>query len=214
MNRKLEDITDKEIETYMTISDFKPGRIFFVVLLVATSLSFLVGANIFLTILIVCGARFLLLPIYMNIVGNMAKKSNPAQYREFLNWKKNEYYEKFYKDKNITMEQHETAQLVSNVPFIKRAFNGDLGLAISFWVFGVFAFLAVAGVRETMETTDGLSIYDLLFVGYATFAFVVVGRAAQKYKGFKLWKILAFIYAFILLGIQLPGFILMDVLGL
>ena len=212
MSRKLEDITDKEIEAYMTISDFKAGRTFFILLLVSVSLGYIVGGIMTLlwTIIVVCGARFLLLPIYLNVVGKMAKKSNPTQYREFLDWKKNEYYQKFYNKENNSMQTTQTDQ-----SFISRTFKGELGLPISFWVFGVLTFLVVAGVREvSYDTESTVTIFDVLFATYAFVAFIIVGRAAQKYQGPKVWKILALIYAFVLLAIQLPAFVLVDLLGL
>jgi hypothetical protein len=212
MHKKLEDISDEEIEFYMTISDFSAGKTFFILLLVSGSLSYIIGDIMALlwTILVVCGARFLLLPIYLNVVGKMAKKSNPAQYREFLDWKKKEYYQKFYSKENNSMQTTQQQQ-----SFISRTFKGDLGLPISFWVFGVLAFFAVAGIREvSYDTESTVTIFDALFATYAFIAFIIVGRAAQKYQGAKVWKILALIYAFVLLAIQLPAFVLIDLLGL
>jgi cation transport ATPase len=89
-----------------------------------------------------------------------------------------------------------------------KIITGEWGLAKTFWVFGVGMFILFALFWQANQTYSGeITLAYLLYAIYSFFAFIAVGRAAYKYKGFILWKILVLIYSIILVG-QTLGFIM------
>ena len=79
--------------------------------------------------------------------------------------------------------------------FFKKLFNGDFGLAKTYWVFGVlvgFAFQFALTLLESMGSPFiSIIIFNVINVAYAIVLTVGTWRAATKYKGLKLWAILA-----------------------
>ena len=103
--------------------------------------------------------------------------------------------------------------------FFVRMFRGDVGLALTFWVFGIViavllsvvaivAMIAVIGailvyVAENPDTAVGSAkllyysssfIFLGGFIAYCVFTYIAIWRSARKYAGFKLWKFLAQVY--------------------
>lgn len=112
----------------------------------------------------------------------------------------------------IIQEPKESAETA--LPLWKRIINGEWGLAKTFWIFGVVIFLLFVLMWQASQEYSGeITLFYFLYALYSFFAAIAVGRAAYKYKGLILWKVLVLIYAFVILLFQPLGFI-MDLTGL
>ena len=97
--------------------------------------------------------------------------------------------------------------------FFVRMFRGNVGLALTFWVFGLVipALLAIVSivilgvvvgysVAANSGTVGGsaklifysyMYVYTAAFTAYDIFIYIAIWRSARKYTGLKLWKVLA-----------------------
>lgn len=97
--------------------------------------------------------------------------------------------------------------------FFVRLFRGDVGLALTFWVFGVIVnillFIAIimavtviviGYIAVNLDAAEGSAkpiYYSILYgalavaTAYNVFIYIAIWRSARKYAGFKLWKVLA-----------------------
>jgi len=96
--KSINEISDKEVEAYARLSDFSVGKIFFVILIIASTIGFfwkgwmgVVGA-----VVIVAAFKFVIMPIFARVGESVAKKYDPKGYSEYLAWKKREYHKKYY----------------------------------------------------------------------------------------------------------------------
>ena len=103
--------------------------------------------------------------------------------------------------------------------FFVRMFRGDVGLALTFWVFGIViplmysivgfvVMVVIIGmvVGDAVANQDAavgsakLLYYSYSFIfwggliAYCVFTYIAIWRSARKYAGFKLWKFLAQVY--------------------
>jgi|GEM_PF-2106226 len=107
-----------------------------------------------------------------------------------------------------------STQTADEKPIWMQIISGDWGLAKTFWIFGVGIFFLFVFFWQVSQTYSGeITLTYLLYAIYSFFAFIAVGRAAYKYQGLALWKILVLIYAVAILALQPLGFI-MDLTGL
>jgi len=78
--------------------------------------------------------------------------------------------------------------------FVVRLLNGQLGLALTYWVFGVLGAImwkiAFQLLLPSPEGSLALVVIALMAV-YFAFIYVAIWRAANKYKGRKEWALLA-----------------------
>jgi len=96
------------------------------------------------------------------------------------------------------------AGIDSATNFLENLWNGKLGLAITYWVYGVLgAFVwAVAILALDLEQeSDSRKILIFLMMSYYVVVYVGIWRAASKYRGNRLWEILA---KFLIVIIALP----------
>lgn len=87
---------------------------------------------------------------------------------------------------------------------IKDIWQGNLGLAITYWAYGVLGGVLWAALFIALQPKPG-GIAEIfcraLFVAYYVLVYVGIWRAADKYKGEKVWAVLA---KFMILIIVLP----------
>ena len=78
--------------------------------------------------------------------------------------------------------------------FFEKLWQGNLGLAMIYWVYGVLAgtvwAVAIISLQPEQES-DLARLVVILMVAYYFVVYVGIWRAATKYKGNKLWEILA-----------------------
>ena len=102
--------------------------------------------------------------------------------------------------------------------FLRRLFRGDVGLARTFWVYGIvmgFVLLpiasacidtivvaignavagpgAAAGSVKPLYQSSSYLLWAVVIV-YRAFIYIAIWRSARKYAGLKLWKVLAQVY--------------------
>ena len=96
----------------------------------------------------------------------------------------------------------ESAKIVKEKNFITRLFNGDISLAVTYWIFGVIIGNIIFGMLcslidakyfELIPKVGILPINIFLLIGlvYNIFILIAIYRSAVKYKGNKIWSILA-----------------------
>jgi hypothetical protein len=76
--------------------------------------------------------------------------------------------------------------------YLRKFWDGDLSLPISYWLFGlVYSF--IIGFVLVIITGTGLSerLYGILMIPWTIFWAVGCWRAADKYKGLMLWPVLS-----------------------
>jgi hypothetical protein len=102
---------------------------------------------------------------------------------------------------------------IGDKPLHKVILDGEWGLLRTFFVFGVVLFFFFALLRTLSQNENSeITLFYLVFVIYSFIAAVIIGKAANKYQGPKIWKFLVFVYILVLLLTQPLGFIL-DLLG-
>ena len=81
---------------------------------------------------------------------------------------------------------------------VMRVLNGDSGLAMTYWVWGVLAgvvwgaALTVALPESPYQTdSDLLRVLKFSFAGYYVLTYMAIWNAASKYTGPKVWAVLA-----------------------
>lgn len=75
--------------------------------------------------------------------------------------------------------------------FWETLFNGDFGLAKTYWIFGVLVGIIVK-IFSHFITSSGLSVILLLaYLPYSVVVFIGTWRAADKYPGQRTWATLA-----------------------
>ena len=90
-------------------------------------------------------------------------------------------------------QQYQQIQAESN-NFLVRLWNGDAGLAKSYWLWGVvagFAWGVALGVIKPGPGSAAAQILVSLMAAYFVFVYVGIWRAANKYQGKKAWATLA-----------------------
>lgn len=97
-HKTIEEITDKEVESYIRLQDFNVGRKFIASIFVVIAIGMVIGSFSFVGwgIVILAVLRFVLLPLFTNIMAPITKKHDPKGYREYLDFKKREYHKKYY----------------------------------------------------------------------------------------------------------------------
>ena len=82
--------------------------------------------------------------------------------------------------------------------YIEKLISGDLGLAVTYWVYGVLAGFvwaaAMAAAKPEHSYQKDGNLQDILkysFLGYYFLIYIAIWNAAGKYKGQKAWAVLA-----------------------
>ena len=79
-----------------------------------------------------------------------------------------------------------------SAPFLVRLFNGELGLAVTYWVFGMLGAGAWKLIFWLVRPERALAwVLLALMLVYLAFIYVSIWRAATKYNGRKEWALLA-----------------------
>ena len=81
--------------------------------------------------------------------------------------------------------------------FIKKFWEGNVSMVISFWVFNVLIEQIIIGL---LAIIFALPLMLFMWVPYKIWAVVGVWRSAAKYKGKPIWPGLAKIYIVVTLG--------------
>ena len=99
-------------------------------------------------------------------------------------------------DAHLRWRQHEAER---HTPMVRRAWDGELPLWLTYWVWGVggnvsFALLLARAARATGEGRAGLAppwtIY-LASLGWFVLIFGAIWRSAGHYRGPRIWAALA-----------------------
>lgn len=88
----------------------------------------------------------------------------------------------------------ETTGLMSAQNFLNNLWQGNLGLAMTYWVYGVLGGLVwLVGIiaLDPQRETNSESFVLFSLIAYYFVVYVGIWRAASKYKGNRLWEILA-----------------------
>lgn len=96
----------------------------------------------------------------------------------------------------------ESAKIVKEKNFITRLFNGDISLAVTYWIFGVIIGNVIFGtLYSVIESkyieivskigTLPINIFIIITLAYNIFILIAIYRSAVKYNGNKIWSILA-----------------------
>ena len=75
--------------------------------------------------------------------------------------------------------------------FISKLSNGDFGLAKTYWLYGVVVGFVVQLVMKSITSIGLLLIVMLAYTAYEIPVIIGTWHAADKYKGPKVWAILA-----------------------
>lgn len=75
--------------------------------------------------------------------------------------------------------------------FFAKLKNGDFGLAKTYWLYGVLVGVILNIVTRPITSTGLLVIVVLIHTAYRILVIMGIWRAANKYKGSKIWAILA-----------------------
>tara|TARA_B100001964_G_C13671694_1_gene353606 strand:+ start:101 stop:421 length:321 start_codon:yes stop_codon:yes gene_type:complete len=84
-----------------------------------------------------------------------------------------------------------------NMNFIKKFWEGNVSMVISFWVFNVLIEQIIIGL---LAIIFAFPLMLFMWVPYKIWAVVGVWRSAAKYKGKPIWPGLAKIYIVVTLG--------------
>lgn len=87
-----------------------------------------------------------------------------------------------------------TAKQSSHENFITRIWNGNAGLAMTYWVYGVIAGLAwgiALGALQPVPGSGTAKIFLACMAAYFVVVYVGIWRAANKYQGKEAWVSLA-----------------------
>lgn len=82
----------------------------------------------------------------------------------------------------------------SNENFIIRLWNGNVGLAMSYWVYGVvagFIWGIALGLLQPVPGSGSAKLFLASMAAYFVVVYVGIWRAANKYQGEKAWATLA-----------------------
>lgn len=91
--------------------------------------------------------------------------------------------------------------------FFGKLLNGDFGLAKTYWLYGVLVAFILSIPIKFITSIESIIIIILLSGVYQITVLMGVWRAANKYKGLKLWAVLAKIAAVLGLFILMLGVI-------
>jgi uncharacterized membrane protein len=96
--KSIDEISDKEIETYIHLSEFSVGKAFFTILIIASAVGFLLQglAGIAFAVVTVSIFKFVLMPIIMRMIEPLARKHDPKGYKNYLDWQKRKYHKEYY----------------------------------------------------------------------------------------------------------------------
>ena len=75
--------------------------------------------------------------------------------------------------------------------FFGKLANGDFGLAKTYWLYGVLLSVVVNILSSAISSTETLVIIVLALAAYSVPLYMGIWKAANKYKGQKIWSILA-----------------------
>lgn len=82
----------------------------------------------------------------------------------------------------------------SNENFIMRVWNGNAGLAMSYWVYGIvagFVWGIGLGILQPVPGSGTAKLFLACMAAYFIVVYVGIWRAANKYQGKKAWVSLA-----------------------
>ena len=96
--RTLAEITDKEVERFMLIEDISITKRFLVILLLSFSIGYIIGGLYLASwgVVITSFFKFLILPFFFQRGQKVTKRHDPEGYHDMLEWKRKEYYKKYY----------------------------------------------------------------------------------------------------------------------
>lgn len=75
--------------------------------------------------------------------------------------------------------------------FFWKLINGDLGLAKTYWIFGVLGGSVISTASGFIDSIAALVVYIAIHAAYNAVVMLGVWKAAKKYQGRKIWATLA-----------------------
>ncbi|MEA3406293.1 MAG: hypothetical protein U9R28_11225, partial [Pseudomonadota bacterium] len=101
------------------------------------------------------------------------------------------------KQQDFSKDRAPSSKAVDN-NLVKKIWLGEFSLPMSFWVFGtviptLLFNLPIAMLFLTESYGEFLYILLTAYAVYIVIAYVGVWRSASNYKGFKLWRVLAYV---------------------
>ncbi len=91
----------------------------------------------------------------------------------------------------VSEEMQVTPSASPPLSWYERFIAGDYGLAKTYWLFGVLVSIFIKVAFNLVQSDNGAFIISVLFVAYLCALLVATWNAARKYKGLKIWAILA-----------------------
>lgn len=96
----------------------------------------------------------------------------------------------------------ESPKIVKEKNFIVRLFNGDISLPVTYWIFGVIIGNVIFGTLCSVIDSKyfeliskvgilPINVFLIFTLVYNIFILIAIYRSALKYKGNKIWSILA-----------------------
>jgi hypothetical protein len=79
----------------------------------------------------------------------------------------------------------------SSAGFFRKLANGDLGLAQTYWLYGVLVSIAFRILTAVIPSIPVIVILSLVWIAYSIPLYMGIWRAATRYSGPKVWSILA-----------------------
>jgi len=86
---------------------------------------------------------------------------------------------------------HQSSHTNDPEGFLSKLVNGDLGLAKTYWLFGVVGGQLTTLLLLVITDEALMLVYTFVCVAYQIAVLIGIWRAATKYKGPKYWAVLA-----------------------
>lgn len=80
-----------------------------------------------------------------------------------------------------------------NLNFYEKFTAGEFGLAKTYWLLGVLPAFFVGLAMRMVSTNTSVFWIGALFIGYQLILLVAIWNAGKKYKGSRVWPVLAFL---------------------
>jgi len=80
-----------------------------------------------------------------------------------------------------------------HLTFYEKFTAGEFGLAKTYWLFGVVPAFFVGLAMRVVSTSSSVFWIGALFIAYQLILLVAIWNAGKKYKGSRVWPLLAFL---------------------
>jgi hypothetical protein len=93
--------------------------------------------------------------------------------------------------KSDRIDKSSATVTVEPTNFFSKLAKGELGLAKTYWLYGVLVGIVVSIISNVITSIGGLIILMLAHTAYSIPVLMGIWRASSKYQGLKVWAILA-----------------------